>query len=226
MNRETVRAGLPPAEAAGIHGPVNHVTALADFVWRWDHPEAKTIQEEPRQAGPNGQINNEAWPSCSSATIYDRHHPRFGDALEPGIRQVVIQLIRQLDCITYSSCEGHRAPGPAYRFWPRHTGILPRDEREQRRLARTLLVLAGAANATSGVEAVRIAVRSGVVTSEREARPSLDVVFAAAIEDEDLYFREVEPATRAFLSALDLYGQIMAESGGPPSLALAAPVPV
>src|SRR5206468_1950026 len=106
---------------------------------------------------------------------------------------------------TYSSCEGHRGADAVGRFTLRHVGIVPRDEREYQQLAEALMVLAHATNAIAAAPAVHIAVRPEVLTSAGAERSCLDLVFVAHTDDEDSYFRDVEAASRTFLSALTVY---------------------
>jgi uncharacterized protein len=196
----------PAVAPTASRRPTNHLSGVADFLGRWDDTEGTMSTSDALfRVSPLGNINAEGSPSCESAAIFDRHHPLFLDSLEPGVRDLVVQLIERLGCITYSSCEGHRGLGSIQPFSLRQVGILPRDEREYQRLAEALVVLAGASNATGTAATVRIAVSSGVLTSEVEDRPCIDLVFVAVTDDEDAYFRDVEAASRTFLRALELY---------------------
>ncbi len=197
---QVAAAAAPTAAARSI----NYAAGLTDFLRRWDNAEEVAgTRDALFKASPLGNINAEGSPSCSRSAILDRHHPLFLDSLEPGVRDLVVQLIQRLDCITYSSCEGHRGEGSVRQFSLRQVGIVPRDEREHQRLAEALVALAQATNATDAATKVHIAVRSGVLVSEVEDRPCIDLVFVAGTDDEDIYFQAVEEASRTFLRVFE-----------------------
>jgi hypothetical protein len=162
--------------------PANHIVGLEQLLARWAEP---WDDEAP---GPQAGVG---------VRIYTRSDPRFLAAIEPGVRELVLVVIRALGYVTYSSCEGHRQL-----FAARHVGILPRSDDERREALRVLDTAAQATNATRPHGAVRVLVRRRVVTSEGPPRACVDVVFAARTDDEDAYFDDLEPAYREYLDRL------------------------
>jgi uncharacterized protein len=111
------------------HRPrVNIMSDVARFLQSWDTAENQ-VNHEPvvLHETAHGNIN-----STGETGNYDGHaltpwHGQFEQAIESGIRSLVLVLVRQCGWVTYSSCEGHRYDAP-YSLHPveRYVGILPR----------------------------------------------------------------------------------------------------
>lgn len=187
---------------------VNHLTGVEEFIRQWDNPAEADLTADPvsRNAEPApGMAAGEA-SFCRTAPILTRWHPSFRGALEPGVRELVLQVINTLACITYSSCEGHCHEGAPMSFSVRQVGIVPRDATEHERLLRILHPVVYATNAPPPLGHVRVGLRSGVLSSEGLERPCIDVVFLPEKGHENDYFRELEPVYDAFLRLLTAAG--------------------
>lgn len=195
---------------------MNHLEGLAHLVRTWDNrceliagPEPIQPKEEATPAEPCSH------PSAAPALIVSRWHPQFADYLEPGVRTLVCRLIDALDCITYSSCEGHRLNQNPPGFSLCHVGILPRDGDELARLKQILTRVAAAVNSADSRSKVRLAVKSNVLTSEGPDHECIDLVFLAETDCADDYFRDLGPACELFSEVLD-YAQRLALSRARP----------
>jgi hypothetical protein len=183
----------------------NQIAGLEAFIEAWDagRSSAESAAASPTQpVGPDGQINVEGSATCSSAFIFVPSDPRFVEALEPGVRALCIGLVETLGCVTYSSCQGHRAvePGGAYRR--RHVGIVPRNELEATRLQSALEDLCRETNSSVPEAEVRVLLVVSKVTGDRGERPCLDLEFYGRDVSEERYFQEVDRLTGAFVTKL------------------------
>jgi hypothetical protein len=110
------------------------------------------------------------------SVIYARSDPRFLAAVEPGIRPLVLEVIEQLDCITYSSCEGHRTADGHVQVG-QHVDIFAEDMTAQENLALRLdRACAGVRRtATASLRVVR-----GKVSLEDKPAFSISIEIVAA----------------------------------------------
>lgn len=109
---------------------VNDMASIPDFLKVWDFPSSTIHYEVHLVSGPEGNISEGGDLENPSATILSSGHPQFNEAVEIGVRDLVSTLVERFNCITYSSCQGHRLPG-VHCLRPRNVGILCRDQFEQ-----------------------------------------------------------------------------------------------
>lgn len=120
----------------------NMMADSSAFLRAWDTPAERSRHEVfPLSTSPYGNINDRGKAGCYDAPDLTPHHPQFHDAIEPGVRDLVLLLVESYRWVTYSSCQGHQYPGLPLPSVERHVGILPRDESER---ARILNILAAA----------------------------------------------------------------------------------
>ena len=170
----------------------------------WDG-EVTAAEARPARANRvsgSGRVNLEGADDCPAARTYTRRDPEFRAALEPGVRRLVLTLVEAFDCITYSSCEGHPAPGASAEPSPRHAGVLPRDAAEYERLVGAFGRAARRCNLRVGDGAVRVTVVERTLTSEGMAAPCLEIVFACERGEWPAYFSRLEEVYEAFLTRL------------------------
>ena len=184
----------------------NAVAGLEAFLEEWDRkrsraPARGAVDTGPDPKGPGGQINVEGSAICLSASIYVPDDPRFVDALEPGVRDLCMGLIEKLDCITYSSCEGHRSDEGG-RFRPRHVGIVARDTEEAARLEAVLEGLCQRTNREHSELRVRVLLVVSQVAGDRGEWPCFDLLFFSDPVSEREYFLETEVLGRSFAKNL------------------------
>jgi hypothetical protein len=177
----------------------NGVSGLARFREEWDL--ARRVEGTFDNArSEQGHINVEGSARCLSSVIFTPAAPQFWSALEPGVRPLVILLIDSLDCITYSSCEGHPPTDDGYPMRGRHVGILPRDAADHERLLELLRRAAAVTEAVPGV--VHVEVREDVLASDGVDLPCIDILFVAASYDWPAYAANVGTVQDGFIAAL------------------------
>jgi hypothetical protein len=183
---------------------VNEVDGLVDFLRRWQSREEENRAAVPLRTSENGNINVEGSPQSYSSAIFTRWHASFTDSLEPGVRELVLALIEAWDCITYSSCEGHRSiAGTPWR--PRHVRMASRSSAEDQRIGSALDQLVTRTNAPhcGGPGPVLVQRRSTIVGDAGLEMPGWDLVFASTSSDEDGYWASLEPVYRTCLLAVE-----------------------
>jgi hypothetical protein len=181
---------------------INGVSGLQRFREEWDHARRIEGASFENARSQQGHINVEGSARCLSSLIFTPAAPQFWSALEPGIRPLVIFLIEALECITYSSCEGHPPTDDGYPMRGRHVGILPRDAAEN---ARLLGVLRNAAEATAPVGGiVHVEIKEDVLASDGVDLPCVDVLFIAGSFDWPAYAANVDGVQNAFIERLEV----------------------
>jgi hypothetical protein len=146
-------------------------------------------------------LNTDGTPNCRAGPVVTRWHPEFFSCIEEGVRDLVEVLVSRMDCITYSSCQGHPGVPGGVIARERCVGIVPRDQAE---LESVLAVLEQAARNTNlefHSQEVQIVLDRDALTSDGSSRACIDVRFAC-LRDVNGYFRELEPMYRHFLDEL------------------------
>ncbi len=190
---------------------VNRVDGLVDFLRRWERRDELAREELEFAVSSVGNINRDAAPACSESWLLTRWHPSFADSVEAGVRELVLRLVIDWDCVTYSSCEGHRSTAqvPAR---VRHVRMVSLDRAAHTRLERRLARLVDATNAGLEGPGVRLRVAPSVVDSDDDLQaPGLDLIFEPESADESRYWERLEPAYQRCLAHL---GDVHDASGG------------
>jgi hypothetical protein len=173
-----------------------------DFLARWDRRDESRLDRLPLAVSGKGNINLAGSDAGVMSYLLTRWHPSFEDSIEPGVRALVVQLIRTWDCVTYSSCQGHKAAGmvPAR---VRHVRLIARSRPEHEQLAGRLQRLAMLTNAQVSGSTVGVAVAPTVVSSEDGVEAlGLDLLFEPRGCDEDGYAEAIEAVYEACLRQL------------------------
>jgi uncharacterized protein len=109
---------------------VNRMERIIDYKHAWDFslethgPDLEIVE------GPAGNISETGDIDKPTSVTLTPSHPFFFDCVEKGVLELVRVLVEDINCITYSSCQGHKVPGQDL-ILPRNVGILCRDETEQ-----------------------------------------------------------------------------------------------
>lgn len=186
----------------------NHVSNLQEFIKRWH--EGKKISDTISKGflkSDLGNINIDKSPTCSKANIFTKWHPRFEDSIEVGVRELVLRLIQKLDCITYSSCQGHVVADNHTSFTVRHVGIVPRNSFECNYLLQILQQIGESTNNNMRRKLVRVIVKKNIITSEDADMSCIDILFVPVVYDQkicSLYFKDLEFVYNEFLTQLRL----------------------
>lgn len=178
-------------DAAAESERLNVMEDIAAFVARWDAPYGAPIPDTVK-VNEWGNRNTSGQPGQYTAPDFTPHDPQFSEAIEPGIRLIVLQVVAE-GFITFTSCEGHLYP-PQLSLDPieRSVGVLPRSELE-RRAVRSWFAAAAAACVQD--DAVRVDVRDEVLSDERGRRvETVDLVFEPK-SDWQRYFAAIEHVT-------------------------------
>ncbi|WP_405773766.1 hypothetical protein [Streptomyces sp. NBC_00859] len=109
----------------------NVMPDIAAFLARWDDPAAWRPQARLHVSSA-GNVNTVGLTGIQEADDLDPHHPRWREAIEPGVWPLVnILTTGAWRLTTYDSCQGHAygqdGPEPALR----RVGVLPRDGAQQ-----------------------------------------------------------------------------------------------
>jgi uncharacterized protein len=180
---------------------VNGVSGMARFREEWD--EARKVEGKIDNAtSEQGHINVEGSARCLSSVIYTPAAPQFLASIEAGVRPLVLALIQDLNCITYSSCEGHPPSDDGYPMRGRHVGILPRDAAEHAMFLERLRAAATLTPPVPGV--VTVEVREDIVASDGVDLPCIDLLFVAGSYDWAAYAEKIDSVQAAFLDHLAL----------------------
>src|SRR5262249_18460259 len=87
---------------------INRISNMENFMRSWDDPaHPKNSRRAHLRQTSYGNINKTGIPGDYGTEILSRWHPQFDAALEPGVKEIVLILVRRFGWITYSSCEGH-----------------------------------------------------------------------------------------------------------------------
>jgi hypothetical protein len=179
----------------------NNFRGLKDFIRRWDQADTSASSPELKNRnGPEGQINLEGLAICSKARIYTPHENNFFGAIEPGVRQLLLEFIRIFNCITYSSCEGHLLSDTSFTI--RHLGILPRSPQEYTHFVKQFRLLTSKLSHEVNTPNVELKVEELILESDDCSKPCLEIVFANLANDPKLYFPELEQIYIRFLETL------------------------
>ena len=170
---------------------VNYVNGLSEFVRSWDirHSMYESNSEIFGKSA-QGNINKDGTGWCITAAVHVSSHPRFEELLEDGVKDLVMALIQQFDCITCSSCQGHASIEDTTPMRERTVEILPRHGVEYEELLSKLTALSDKANLESSSNAVRVMVLESIVESEDGCRPGLRIIFESLIQNEEQYFQD------------------------------------
>jgi hypothetical protein len=186
---------------------VNHFYGLKSFVESWDEePSARPLTLGHSSISKDGHINLEGGADCTEAQIFPKWHPQFERALEEGVKELVEELIERLDCITYTSCQGHlltdsnAAQNIALQL--RQVGILPRNPIEHLYLYGVLARAAKLANDRAQTQKVRIVLTNDILTSEDFDSDCLNITFTDSGNRAGDYFERVEVVYREFIKEL------------------------
>ena len=148
---------------------VNRLHNASSLIEKWN-VESTTFPRVPEVS------TGFATSGVVDSVIYARSDPRFLTAIESGIRPLVLAVIEQFDCITYSSCEGHRT-ADGYVQVGQHVDIFAPDLKTQENLA---LRLDRASGAVRGTATASLRVVRGKVSLEDKSAFSISIEIVAA----------------------------------------------
>ena len=189
---------------------VNFFNGLEDFIAKWEGYVAYSPHMDKDLTfvkGKQGVINLDGERSCFEASIFSKASSLFENAIEDGIKSLVIFLVRSIDCITYTSCQGH-AESECTSLSYRHVGILPRNEQEYQSLIKKLNRVKSHVDETIVDSFVEVVVEENFVDSETLRMPCIDITFVPTENHEDQYFIHLEKTYESFVECIkqEFYG--------------------
>jgi hypothetical protein len=180
---------------------MTYFSGLQEFINSWDDRFVEANPAETFRESPLGNINSQGTAACADSPILSKYHRQFKKSIEPGVRDLTIALILKLNCITYSSCQGHTST-PKSAMRPRYVGILPRDRREYQDLFNQLKIWADQTNAQLQTNPVQAVLTPDTLESETCVMPCFNLFFISSSLDETRYFQELETVYQTFLNQI------------------------
>ena len=171
---------------------INYLGGVRGLLERWGRGGV-ALAERPVLASVGGNLNIHGSATDTAAYIFAPHEPQFLGSLEPRIRPLVVALIEAMDCVTYSSCQGHPAT-PHAPSRAASVGLLARDPEEGARVHAVLSQLADRAMAGAVSGEVRVRVTAVTLDSDDGPHPCVDLEFLSTTGDEAAYFAAIDDA--------------------------------
>lgn len=159
---------------------INFMSDVPGFLAAWDdrtnpeHAEHVDIyRTEYGNLNNSGQVGN-----------YDGHalsplHAQFLQAIEPGVRDMVLFFVQQKGWVTYTSCEGHRYDAQT-RLHPveRHVGLLPRTAEEYQQIRTFIKDIINQYNRQYMQFPIMLTMVELTLSSEQSTHQAIDIFFA------------------------------------------------
>lgn len=180
---------------AARHDNLNFLTEAQSLPRVWDIPTAANDEIALFRSGAHGNISETGCVDIPESSILTPEHPSFWQTVEKGVRDLVHFLTYRLNCITYSSCQGHHlSHGNGFRR--RNVGILCRDGIEFSYLLSALK----SASRHTGEEVVDVAM--GQVITENSELDTIEITFLPNEKNPIEYFSSVDKAYEEFILGL------------------------
>jgi hypothetical protein len=182
----------------------NYITNLYSFIQNWDAQLERHSKPLTFKVSELGNINVDGSINSFTSTVLTRWHPSFEASIEPGVRECVLLCVERLNCITYTSCQGHPTYEPDRFFSLRHVSIVPRSKIECEGLTAYLTHMATSVNAVLPSDlCVRVVITSRVIyTNDGPNLEGIDIVFGCRDTCQSDYFRSVEAVYTLFCEGL------------------------
>jgi uncharacterized protein len=181
---------------------INRMEDVDDFVAAWDlpsHPRNRGDIEMHRTRF--GNINSTGQPGNYFGPALSRWHPRFVEAIEHGVRELVLELTGRRGWISYTSCEGHQYGGLDIRPVERYVGLLPRSEVEAQSIQSLVAGIRHAAGPWP--KAVSFEASDEILTGGSSPYRTVDVWFRRHPDASwERYFQSLDAAYGQVLQAL------------------------
>lgn len=184
---------------------MNKAKGLWTLINRWD---CKTAIEELNIApmiSDAGNINKLGANNISESYMLSKNDPEFYDFIESGVKDIVKKLINTLDCITYSSCEGHIIGDE---FEPKNIGIIPRNYEEYYSLKKAIYKLITKTNISlieknENCDVYLFLEIDKVETDDGPDLTTIEIYFMSLSDNAEKYLNDIDCATNCFLEHLN-----------------------
>lgn len=183
---------------------MNQLTNVAAFIKIWDSSVLNTINKSFKKSKFNN-INYKGDPYSDAAVTYTKNDSQFYDALEEGVKKLVLILIEKFNWITFSSCSGHVGiNNQGYK--KRMVQLLPRNDIEFDNIFTILNETSCKANADLIALSNPISINiheEHLVDEASKIYKSLKILFTSQNLSEQMYFQFVEDATEIYCAQLE-----------------------
>jgi len=158
---------------------VNMMEGIQAFLLKWRSQDVPGNHETVAfSCSAYGNINDSGSPSCLNGPSLTPHHSKFELSLEPGVRALVLLLVRRYGLVTYTSCEGHCYRGLDRTPTERHVGVLPRSATERTRVERLFVTLATTVNSRHGANPAIVELMVHHIADRKVSIPAVDLYFS------------------------------------------------
>ncbi len=198
----------------------NRVDGLVEFLRRWEGKDEQTAGELRFAVSEVGNINRHGSPETNESLLLTRWHPSFADSIEAGVRELVLRLVTEWGCVTYSSCDGHRSiAGVPARM--RYVRLISTTRAAHLRLQGMLAELVELTNADVEDHGVLLTWKHSTVMSDDGLEaPGLDLIFEPQSADEQRYWELLGPIYQTCLRHIgEVSGASRREGGSEPAKA-------
>jgi hypothetical protein len=170
----------------------NVISDFPLFVRRWEEASDALLHPSCFVPDGTGRINSGGSHVHDAASTLTKWHPSFSNCLEEGVRDLVLLLIKDLDCITYSCCGGHRATDD-HVFQARHVRMVSRTVDEWNFLLKTLQHFVVEVDESIASDTVKCCVEVSTLYCEKIGDvPSIDFLLVP-IEGRDMdYWKDLD----------------------------------
>jgi hypothetical protein len=176
----------------------NTIVGVGSFLDAWD----QILERPPRLPVKQGMQGhrNLLGINRAPAVAFPRWHPQFKESLEGGVADLVLLLVERLECVTFSSCEGHASDDGARLLSGRNVDILPRNAKEHSRLRNELGSRIGRVWRPSN--AVNLQLAEEWLETDLGPMPCLDLRFVPTTRIPSAYFAAMEEVYEDLLADL------------------------
>lgn len=180
----------------------NRISGVRLFLREWDDPQAPGNRVEfTNFRTEHGNISSSSALASYAGHAFSRWQPQFESSLEPGIRGLVLALVRVHDWVTFSSCEGHQYPGAELPPVGRHVALLPRSDGEAKEIRRVLDQVCSRVNRDRSGSPVYCEVLEPLVESDTQAYRTIELRMQ----------KKPAVAVGAYFDALDAFSAALVE---------------
>lgn len=177
---------------------------LTGFLRRWDDKaqEENSIPVQLRRT-EFGNINSSGTLGDYEGHALSKWHFQFQDALEPGVRELVLLLVHKFGWVTYTSCQGHSYEEFGLPPVERHIGIIPQSQTEMDEIRTVLEMAACRVNNLSPDSAICVVVLPVDLECQEAVVTTIDLLFLRREDSSwNIYFQEIDIIYRQLLKTL------------------------
>lgn len=183
---------------------MNKSKGLWSLIKKWDAESTYAKSNVVPIISNSGNINKVGSDSVSESHLLFVNDINFYDFIESGIKKEVKALINTFNCITYSSCEGHKYEND---YEPRNIGVIPRDYEEYCFLKKAFfeLITKTNINLIKNYRDCDVYLSLEVDKVETDDGPnliSLEIYFFSLSDDAVNYFNYIDITSNCFLNEL------------------------